>query len=142
MKSKTVIQKNNILNYYSCNTRTKQTTQLNNTVDNVNSKSDNNITAKQNNISNSKSDNNIMAKQNNISKAPDFVIQNRSRILEKARLRRTEKLESSRANSAISDGTSIARYSEKQISVKKHQNRLTSEGDHPVDKVGATQPRN
>ena len=108
-----------------CNTRTKQTTQLNNTVDNVNSKSDNNITAKQNNISKSK--------------APDFIIQNRSRILEKAKLRRTEKLESS---SAISDGQCIARYSEKQISVKKHQNRLTSKGDHPVDKVGATQPRN
>ena len=106
--TKTVIQKNNILNYYSCNTRTKQTTQLNNTVDNVNSKSDNNINAKQNNFSNSKSDNNITAKQNNISKAPDFVIQNRSRILEKARLRRTEKLESSRADSAISDGTCIA----------------------------------
>ena len=125
LKSKTVIQKNNILNYYSCNTITKQTTQLNNTVDNVNSKSDNNITAKQNNISKSK--------------APDFIIQNRSRILEKARLRRTEKLESS---SAISDGQCIARYSEKQISVKEHQNRLTSTGDHPVDKVGATQPRN
>ena len=95
LKVKAVIQKNNILNYYSCNTRTKQTTQLNNTVDNVNSKSDNNITAKQNNISKSK--------------APDFIIQNRSRILEKARLRRTEKLESS---SAISDVECIARYSD------------------------------
>ena len=121
-----MIQKNNILNYYSCNTRTKQTTQLNNTVDNVNSKGDNNITTK----------------QNNISQAPDFIIHNRSRILEKARLRRTEKLESNRADSAISDVECIARYSDKQTSVEKHQNRLTSKGDHPVDKVGATQPRN
>ena len=88
-----------------------------------------------------KSDNNITTKQNNISKAPDSIIRNRSRILEKAKAKRAEISEPNRAGNVISNVKGNVKYKIEQTPVEKHQNRVTSKGDHPVDKVGA-KPRN
>ena len=48
---------------------------------------------------------------------------------------REEKSESKRVSDTIENGD--ARYSCEQNSVRKHQNRIASKGDYPVDKVGA-----
>ena len=80
-----------------------------------------------------------------ISETPDFIKSNRARILNKARRMRREKNDDIiQIKSTTSNCNSVVKYFSKQVSVRSstnHQDRETSNGDHPVDKVG-TIPRN